>query len=133
MNVGEDTMSASSYEQELKERDFRQKEWEAVVSAAVSDIERTLLKNHSGFHHTTFFGAMGIDPKHLAIWCFFTKDRDLKNAEDENFTGEIQQATREALRKHGYPGNLTPSVAVSFATDEEVQRTCGGNYWLFLK
>src|SRR5688572_23426984 len=81
----------------------------------------------------TFFGAMGIDPKHLAIWCFFLKDEDLRRAESEHFTEAIQKAMREALRKHGYPGFLVPSLFVSFATDEDVQRTCGGNYWHYLK
>lgn len=82
-------MSASGYEEELREHDVRQKEWDAVVSAAVTEVEESVLKRYSGFHHATFFGTMGIDPKHLAI---FTKDEDLKRAEDERFTGTIQTA-----------------------------------------
>jgi hypothetical protein len=126
-------MSNTAYETELRERDKRQKEWDAVVSAAVKDVEGGLLQNRDGFHHITFFGVMGIDPKHLAIWCFFKKDEDLKKAEDDRFTTVIQSAMRESLRKHGYPSFLTPSFFVSFATDEDVQRTCEGNYWVYLK
>ena len=126
-------MNNSSYEIELQERDKRQKEWDAVVLAAVKDVEESLLKKHSGFHHTTFFGAMGIDPKHLAIWCFFKEDEDLKNAEADGFTTRVQKHMRDALRDHGYPSFLTPSFFVSFATDEDVQRTCNGNYWNYLK
>ena len=126
-------MSASSYEEELSERHVHQKQWDAVVSAAVKEVEDSVLKRYPGFHHTTFFGAMGIDPKHLAIWCFFEKDEDLKRAEEEHFTGAIQKAMCEVLRKHGYPSFLVPSFFVSFATNEDVKRTCGGNYWHYLK
>lgn len=126
-------MSTSSYEEEIKERDVRQKQWEAVVDSAIAEVEDSLLKHYPGFHHTTFFGAMGIDPKHLAIWCFFSQDEDLKRAEDEHFTVAVQNAMREALRKHGYPFFLVQSFFVSFTTDEDVQRTCGGNYWHYLK
>lgn len=105
-----------SYEAELKERNLRRKQWNALVSAAVAEVEDAYLKRHPGFHHTTFFGAMGIDPKHLAIWCFFTKDEDLKRAEKEHFTGAIQNAMREALKKHGYPSSLVPSFFVRSTT-----------------
>jgi hypothetical protein len=128
-----ESMNESSYEEELKKREVRQKQWDAVVSAAVAEVEASLLKSYRGFHHTMFFGAMGIDPKHLAIWCFFLKDEDLTRAEGEHFTEAIQKAMREALRKHGYPGFLIPSFFVSFATDEDVHRTCDGNYWHYLK
>jgi hypothetical protein len=128
-----DLMGMSSYEEELKEREIRQRQWDTVVSAAITDVEDSVLKRYKGFHHTTFFGAMGIDPKHLAIWCFFKKDEDLKRAEKEHFTEEILKAMREALKKHGYPGFLASAFFVSFATDEDVQRTCGGNYWHYLK
>lgn len=123
----------SSYDLELKQRDIRQKKWDAIVSAAVTEVETAVLRRYAGFHHTTFFGAMGIDPKHLAIWCFFKTDQDLKRAEEDHFTGRIQRAMGDALKKHGYPSFLTPSLFVSFGTDEEVQRTCAGNYWHFLK
>jgi len=121
------------YEKQLKEQDVRQKRWTAVVSAAIGEVEVALLKRRPGFLHTTFFGAMGIDPKHLAIWCFFKMDRDLKDAKEEHFTEVVNQAMRDGLQKHGYPGFLLPSFFVSFATDEDVQKTCGGNYYHYLK
>jgi hypothetical protein len=126
-------MTALNYEEELKLRDIRQKHYDAIVSQALEEIEKSLLKPYEGFHHTTFFGAMGINPKHLAIWCFFTKDDDLRNAEETQFTIEVQNAIRESLRKHGYPDTIVPLILVSYATDEDVQRTCGGNYWQYLK
>lgn len=126
-------MSANSYKQELQDREVRQKQWEAVVSAAVKDVELSVLKSCPGFHHTTFFGAMGINPKHLAIWCFFKRDDDLKRAKEQELTEKINHAMREALKNHGYPDSLLPSFYISFATDEDVQRTCGGNYWHYLK
>jgi len=126
-------MKSTSYEQELKEREVRQKQWEAIISAAVKEVEISMLKNCSGFHSTTFFGAMGIDPKHLAIWCFFKRDDDLKAANEQQLTEKINHAMRGALRSHGYPDALLASFFVSFATDEDVQRTCAGNYWHYLK
>ena len=126
-------MNTSSYNHELKEREKRQKKWELIVTAAIKEVEGSLLNTKTGVHHITFFGAMGIDPKHLAIWCFFKKNTDLKKAEEEGFTSDIQSAIRAALRTHGYPSFLTPSFFVSFGTDEDVQNTCDGNYWHYLK
>lgn len=126
-------MSAESYEREIRGREARQKHWEGIVSAAVKDVEISVLKNCAGFHSTTFFGAMGINPKHLAIWCFFKRDDDLKDAKLQQVTERINHAMREALNSHGYPESLLSSFFVSFATDEDVQRTCGGNYWHYLK
>jgi hypothetical protein len=126
-------MSTTPYDEELKEREIRQRKWEAVVSAAIAEVETALLKQCPGFHHTTFFGAMGIDPRHLAIWCFFKRDADLGEAEESGFTGRVQEAIRTALGRYGYPVPLIQSLFVSFATDEDVQRTCAGNYWHYLK
>lgn len=109
-----------------------QAEWDAIVSAAIQEVE-TLLKPRPGFHQITHFGAMDIHPRHLAIWCFFKKDKHLQLAEKEQFTKTVQSAMREALKKHGYPAFLLPSFFVTFATDEDVQNTSGGNYWQYLK
>lgn len=110
-----------------------QSEWDAIVSAAIREVEITLLKPRPGFHQITHFGAMDIHPKHLAIWCFFKKDKHLRQAEQEHFTDTLQSNLQEALRKHGYPVSLLPSTFISYATDEDVQRTSGGNYWYYLK
>ena len=123
----------SPYQDELKARDIRQKHLEAIVKAAIAEVEAAFLKPFAGFHHTTFLGVMGINPIHLAIWCFFAKDDDLKNAQETHLIDRIELAFREALAKHGYPGSAIPSIGVAFATDEDVQRTCGGNYWHYLK
>lgn len=122
-----------SCNEELKERDALQKKWDAKVAAAVEEIKNDLLKSHPGFKTIFFFGAMGIDPKHLAIWCFFNKDEDLKKATEEQFTGLVQKAARQALCNHGYPSSLADAFHISFATDEDVQRTCGGDYRLYLQ
>lgn len=126
-------LSMSSYEEELKEREVRQKKWETIVSNAVSLVEDAHLKQYPGFHHTAFFGAMGIDPKLLAIWCFFSKDEDLQKAQKAKFTDIVQNAVRDALKQCGYPEKIACLLTVSFSTDEDVQRTCGGNYYLYLK
>ena len=122
-----------SYDEELKERGARQKKWDAKIAAAIEDIKRDHLKSHPGFKAIIFFGAMGIDPKYLAIWCFFKKDEDLKKATEEQFTGLIQKAARQALCNHGYPISLANAFYISFATDEDVQRTCNGDYRLYLQ
>lgn len=121
------------YRMELRARDKRQAKWSAVIGMAVKEIEDALLKPYPGFQHTTYFGAMGISPAHLAIWCFFKSDADLKQAKTDGLINTIQDAMRESLRKHGYPRAFASKFSVSFATDDEVQRDWGGNYWQFLK
>jgi hypothetical protein len=110
-----------------------QKKWDLVVSNAIKDVEASLLNNYPGFHHITFFGATDINPKYLAIWCFFKKNEDLKHAEEGHLTKQVQKAMKQALKDYGYPTFLLPSFFVSFGTDEEVQKTCAGNYWHYLK
>lgn len=126
-------MKSPSYEEELKQRDVRQKYLESIVASSLADVESKLLKSDPRFHHTTFFGAMGIDPKHLSIWCFFKKDLDLEAAESNGFTTKINDAVRDSLIRNEYPASVISRVYVSFATDEDVQRTCDGNYWHYLK
>lgn len=119
------------YDETKQPHKMTQKEYESIVKTAISEVENKILKSVPGFHHTTYFGAMEIHSRHLAIWCFFKKDADLQKAESTGFTKEINQAVQDSLEKHGYP---TPDIIyVSFATDEDVQRTCGGNYWTYLK
>jgi hypothetical protein len=126
-------MESSCCEGELHSREVLRKEWESVVSAALSDVEAAILADTPGFHRTMFFGAMGINPGHLAIWCFFKMDEDLKDARVSGLTGKIDEAVRDSLIDHGFPVSIASSFSVSFATDEDVQRTCDGSYWNYLK
>ena len=120
-------MSKSEYDKEL------QQFYEEIVSKAITEVKSSLLSSDQGFKHSTFFGAMHINPQHLAIWYFFTKDSDLKNAEETHLTKEIINATRENLKRNGYPDFIVPSIIPSFASDEEVQRDYGGNYRNYLQ
>jgi len=115
------------------DRQARQRHWEQIVAEALRRVEDSLLAGRPGFHHLDFFGALGIHPQHLAIWCFFKSEADLHHARESGLTDEIQKGTRTALADQGYPAALAAQQKVSFASDEQVQKTCQGNYWHFLK
>lgn len=117
----------------LRARAKRHKKLDAAVGAAIKEVENSILNSYTGFQQMTYFGAMGIDPECLAIWCFFKLDEDLKMAKADGFTDRIQNEIRNSLRKSGYPEKFASIVKVSFSTDEEVQRDSNGNYWQFLK
>jgi hypothetical protein len=118
---------------EGEDRQARQRHWEQIVAGALDQVEAALLATHPAFHHLEFFGALGIHPQHLAIWCFFKSEADLRQARESGFTQEIQEHVRTALFHQGFPAALATQQTLSFASDEQVQKTCQGNYWHFLK
>lgn len=126
-------MDPVAYKAMLEERKVREKAWYRVVGSAVREVENSLLKGHPAFLKTELFGAMGVHPSYLAIWCFFKTEEDVRKAAADGFADQVTMAMREALSRHGYPPDLAATRKVSFGSDEEVQRDFKGNYWLFLR
>lgn len=117
----------------LRAREQRQQRLEAIVTAAVKAVRQQFRGSAPSILSDTFFGAMGIDPKHLAIWYIFKMDADLEKARETGLTDQIEKATRSQLLAGGYPAKAVPLIGVAFTSDEDVQIKAGGNYWQYFK
>jgi hypothetical protein len=96
----------AAYQRELKERDKRQKFLEAIVQPAMERVLNSISSRNPRVTKHTFYGAMGIDPKHLATWYIFSKDKDLEEAKQNGLTKEISEKTRTELFHGGYPAEV---------------------------
>jgi hypothetical protein len=76
------------------------------------------------------FGAVGINPRHLAIWITTNSDaqRDALN-EDTAF----QRGLCDILRRAGYPAEAIELVGFAIESEETVRRDLGGNWWYAIK
>ena len=84
-------------------------------------------------HTHDSFGAVWLDPRHLAFWYFFVTQADLERAQQSGLTERMVDSTRTGLLLRGYPRDAVPEVGISFASDEDVQRTANGDYYRYLK
>jgi hypothetical protein len=84
-------------------------------------------------HTHDSFGAVWIHPRHLAFWYFFATETDLQRAQQSGLTARMIESTRTGLLLRGYPREVISGVGISFASDEDVQRTTNGDYYRYLK
>jgi hypothetical protein len=84
-------------------------------------------------HTHDSFGAVWIHPRHLAFWYFFATEADLQQAQQSGLTARMIKSTRTGLLLRGYPREVIAEVVISFASDEDVQRTTNGDYYRYLK
>jgi hypothetical protein len=111
------------------EFDAKQKQLEPLVQRAVDRVRAALAARDPKISSSFFYGAIGIDPKHLVIWFIFATDVQKEEAEKNGLLGELDRKSRDALREEGYPPLVLGSIFVSFASDEEIKR--GGGYAFF--
>jgi hypothetical protein len=123
----------ADYQRELRERDARQKRFDAVVVAATDAVASAIVGSKPALHSRFFYGATGIHPRHLVTWYLFATDVELEEAKRVGLTGRIDALTREHLARQGYPAEAIPEVMVSFTTDEDIQHQTGGDYWAYFK
>jgi hypothetical protein len=122
-----------AYQAELREREVRQRQLDAIVQAATDAVARAVADTPPMLDGHTFYGASAIHPRHLATWFVFRSDADLAQAQSSGLTTRIDRLTRDELRNHGYPPEGIPEIFVSFTSDETVQLEAGGNYWQYFK
>ena len=114
-------------------RDQLQAQLDAIVRAAMNAVATEVVHTMPALHHRSFYGASAINPRHLSTWYVFAADADLARARSSGLTARLDQLTREALARGGYPAESLPEIFVSFASDETVQREANGNYYQYFK
>jgi hypothetical protein len=123
----------AAYARELKERDVRQKGLDAVVKAATQAVASRISKRKPTLFSHFFYGAMGIDPRHLTMWYLFESDAELTDAKSSGLTDSIADLTRDELAARGFPEGAIPLICVAFTTQEDIQRVAGGDYRLYFQ
>ena len=79
---------------------------------------------------TTSFGATDLDPANLSTWvCVKTDAERDRLASDKNLVARL----RHLFTTHDYPEAARDKVYISFASQEEVDRDWGGDWWQFIK
>lgn len=121
------------YPLELRLRKKRQAKLDTIVTGATSRVAERIAGRRPPLKNHMFYGASAIHPRHLVTWYIFESDADLKVATMNGLTSEIDALTRRELAAGGYPALGIPQMHVSFASKEDVDRTAGGNYFLYFK
>ena len=119
---------AKTYEQELQERDVRQKRLDSIVQSAMQRVVSAIADRKPTLKAHFFYGAMGIHPRHLVTWYLFHTDADWQVAMESGFVADIEQLTRAELTAGGYPAEGFDGLMVSFTSDEAIRRETGGDY-----
>ena len=115
------------------ERAQRQYHLEAIVKAATAGAMRQVAGTEPAVFAHRHNGAIGIDPRFLAVWYVFSTEADFKAARVGGLTGLLDRSTRELLEARGYPKFAVSFIAVSFTSDEDIRKKTSGNYEQYFK
>lgn len=126
-------MDDREYQKELLERGERQKQLDLIVEKSKNSVLKTIGNSDPPIFCHFFYGASAIHPRHLVIWYVFQTDKEYELAKSNKLTDTLDKLTREELGKNGYPDEGLRKIMVSFTTDEDIQRTTGGNYGEYFK
>ena len=121
------------YEEELKAREIRQRRWDTVVGKAISKVAADARKAGVKLHTQLHYGAMGIDPKHLAIWFIAPSDADLQAFNTAGICRDLEAATQKELRSAGYPEEALVLIYIGCESHESIMRETGGDYFHYFK
>jgi len=89
------------------------------------DLVRITLSSLYPDVKTEWFGLIGLDPRHLAIWIKteFDAERDAILAE-----GKLTKLIQENLRRMDYPAEAIPHICGTAESQETVDRDWGGRW-----
>ena len=112
----------------LRERSAKQQHLEAVIKGAVDGVLKRVEGQKPVVFTHTFYGAITVDPRFLAVWYIFKTEDDLRAAKASGLTRTLDTLTREFLDARGYPNFAIGLVAVSFTSEEDIYKKTGGDY-----
>jgi hypothetical protein len=122
-----------AYEQELRERDMRQKRFDAIVSAAMTRVMSEIAGRLPSVSSHFSYGASAIHPRYLVTWYLFRTDAEWETAKTNGLISDIERLTRSELVSGGYPVEGAQQMMVNFTSDEDIQRETGGDHWAYFK
>ena len=120
-----DHQTNDAYKKALQERGERQAYYSQIIENAVKRV----LAQHRGseppmkMYH--FYGALGIDPKHLVLWYFFKTDAEWHTAQENGLTHSLEEATYQELSAGRYPSEALPGIHIGFVSVETVDAAGG--------
>jgi hypothetical protein len=117
-----------AYRWELRNRAQRQQRLDSIVKRASDEVSNQISGRRPPLFMHFFYGATGINPRHLVVWYLFRTDAELAEAQSSGLTDEIANLTRSRMSLFGYPQEAVSQISVSFTTDEDIQRKTGGDY-----
>jgi hypothetical protein len=121
------------FAQKLDALHKRQAALEKIIQKAINAVGRAVAGREPRIFSKFFYGATGVDAKHLVVWYLFKTDAQMAAAEKSGLLVDLDALTRAELRARGYPLPAIPKMMVSFATDETIRRETGGDYWQYFK
>lgn len=120
--------SKETYQQELRERAVLQKHLDDIVTGAMKRVIAAVAHRKPAIKSHFFYGASAIHPRHLVTWYLFQTDSEWQTAKSNGLISDIEKLTRQELVEAGYPADGAKEMMVSFTSDEDIQRTTGGDY-----
>jgi hypothetical protein len=106
---------------------------EEKIGKSIDEVCAFFVDKEPPIFTSFYYGAVDINPAYLTIWYIFKLDKELRIAENIGFTSELIELTKKYLKKYKYPEKAMNDIIISFTSDEDIQKTTGGNYWYYFK
>ena len=110
----------------MREQDWTwgSEELQDKVEFAINDVRLTLRKDYPTLR-TDWFGAIGIDPRHLAVWIMTDLDaeRNVIIASDK-----LNSLIQDSLRQVNYPAEAISHICGTVESQETVDRDWDGKW-----
>jgi hypothetical protein len=127
------TVQGLRRKRKARDRAKLQQRLDEIVRAATDNVAVSVSGEAPALLQHFFYGSSAVHPRFLAMWYMFRSDADLALARENGLAARLEARTREQLRERGYPADGVRDSAISFATDETIQREAGGSYYHYFQ